>query len=103
MNMAHLAFRLTAVTLVAVLAFGLATPARAEALEPLTLVALASLAVVGVIIVVYLVVANMAGSRRSEHAGARHVVCVESDSDARTCWTLPEAAAPSLTSDLLQS
>jgi hypothetical protein len=86
-------FRLLALTLVAVLALTLAVPARAEALEPLTIVAIASLAVIGVIVIVYLIVANVEGSRRGAESEPRYVACAESDTEARACWAVPEASA----------
>jgi hypothetical protein len=91
--------RLLAVIVVVVLAITLAAPARAEALEPLALVGLATLAMVGIIIIVYLVVANVATSRGEIES--RYVACVETDTEAPTCWTLPQGTA--LTSDVPQS
>ena len=88
----HSGFGLLALTLVVVLTLTLAAPARAEALEPLTLVALASLAVVGVIIIVYLIIANVEHSRSSAESEPRYVACVESDTEPRTCWAVPEVS-----------
>ncbi len=79
-----------ALALIVVLAVTLAVPRQAEALEPLTIVAIASLAVLGLIIVVYLVIANVSGSRR-QAGEPRYVTCVESDSESRNCWAVPEA------------
>jgi hypothetical protein len=86
----HSGFRLLALTLVAVLTLTLAAPAPAEALEPLTIVAIAGLAVVAVIIIVYLVVANAAPSRGNVESEPRYMACVESDTEARACWAVPE-------------
>lgn len=83
-----------AVTLIVVLAVTLALPRRAEALEPLTIVAIAGLVLVGVIVVIYLVVANVSGSRRAAAGEPRYMACVESDSEPRNCWALPEAPTP---------
>lgn len=83
-----------AVALVVVLAITLALPRQAEALEPLTIVAIASLVLVGVIVVIYLVVANISGSRRAAAGEPRYVACVESDSEPRNCWVLHEAPTP---------
>ena len=85
-------FRLLALTLVAVLTLTLAAPAPAEALEPLTIVAIAGLAVVAVIIIVYLVVANATPSRDTVESEPRYMACVESDTEARVCWAVPEQA-----------
>jgi len=97
----HSGFRLLALTLVAVLTLTLAAPARAEALEPLTIVAIAGLAVVVVIIVVYLIVANSAPSRGAVESEPRYLACVESDTEARTCWAVPEVSAGSAVSGLV--
>lgn len=106
MRITHSGFRLLAFTLVAVLTLTLAAPARVDALEPLTMVAIASLVVVAVIIVVYLIVANVADKKRGAATGEpRYVACVESDAEPRTCWALPEpppSALTALTADTLQ-
>lgn len=94
MSITHPGFRLLVFTLVAVLALTLAAPARAEALELLTILTIASLAIVGVILIVYLVIANVAGSRGAAERAPRYVACVESDSEPRACWALPEAPTP---------
>jgi len=83
------------VVLLIALALSLATPGRAEAIEPLTIITIASLAAVAVIIVVYLVVANMHESEQnSSGAAARYVACVESDLEPRACWAVPSAPDP---------
>ncbi len=79
-----------ALALIVVLAVTLAVPRQVEALEPLTIVAIASLAVLGLIIVVYLVIANASGSHR-QAGEPRYVTCVESDLESRNCWAVPEA------------
>jgi hypothetical protein len=84
--------RLVAVTLVMVLALTLAIPRQAEALEPLTIVAIAGVAVLVVIVVIYLIVANASDSHRAAAGEPRYVACVESDSEPRNCWVLPEGA-----------
>ncbi|PYO58773.1 MAG: hypothetical protein DMD83_02240, partial [Candidatus Rokuibacteriota bacterium] len=100
MSVSHPSFRLLAFTLVMVLALTLAAPARAEALEPLTIIAIVGLVAVGVIIIVYLIVANVAGSRRTAKGEARYVTCVESDTGSRSCWAVPDAPAPTLPADI---
>ena len=102
MNITHSGFRLLAFTVVAVLALTLVAPARADALEPLVMVAIASLAVVGVIIIVYLIVANMADSRGTATSELRYVACVESDAEPRACWALPEPPPPAPAADIHQ-
>ena len=103
MSVSHPSFRLLAFTLVMVLALTLAAPARAEALEPLTIIAIVGLVAVGVIIIVYLIVANVAGSRRTAKGEARYVTCVESDTGSRSCWAVPDAPAPTLPADIPQA
>ena len=93
-RVSHPGFRLLAFTLVAVLAFTLTAPARAEALEPFTIIAIVGLVAVGVIIIVFLIVANVAGSRGAASSEPRYVTCVESDTGSRTCWALPDAPTP---------
>jgi hypothetical protein len=59
-------FRMLAVVLVTVLLIVAATPARAEAIEALTLVAIGTLVLAGILIIAYLVVANVEGERRAD-------------------------------------
>jgi hypothetical protein len=79
-----------AAALVVVLAVGLAAPARAEA-DVLTTLAIASLVVAGVVIIVYLIVANVKGSRMQAGEAPAMVACVESDASPRACWAVPGA------------
>ena len=91
--------RLVATALVVVLAVGLAAPARAEA-DILTTLAIVSLVVAGVIIVVYLIVANVKGSKMQAEEAPAMVACIESDASPRTCWPMagpvPAAAVPQI-------
>ena len=103
MSVGHPSFRLLAFTLVVVLALTLAAPARAEALEPFTIIAIVGLVAVGVIIIVYLVIANVSGSRRAAKSAARYMTCVESDTGPRSCWAVPDAPAPTLPADIPQA
>lgn len=65
--MSHSAhFRTLALMLAVVLLLVAATPAKAEALEPLTIVALATLVAAGILLIAYLVVANVEGERRAD-------------------------------------
>ena len=59
-------FRTLALVLAIVILAVTATPARAEALEPLTIIALASLVVGGIILIAFLIIANVEGERRAE-------------------------------------
>lgn len=81
--MAYPLLRSVAVVLVVVCAITFATPARAEA-EVLTAIAIASLVVVGVILVVYLIIANVAGDRSAAAERAVWVACA-----GETCRPLP--------------
>jgi hypothetical protein len=93
MSIHHPAFRMIA--LVLVLAFGLtlATPAKADAFDVLTAIAIGTLVVAGIILVVYLIVANVHGSKMSEADTPLLVACAESDAAPRACWPLPSSAA----------
>lgn len=84
--------RLVATALVVVLAVGLAAPARAEA-DVLTTLAIVSLVVAGVIIVVYLIVANVKGSKMQAEEAPVMVACVESDASPRSCWPMADPGA----------
>jgi hypothetical protein len=101
MNLTHPSVRLLAVILVAVLVFTLATPARAEALEPLTILAIAGLAVVVVVIIAYLIIANVGDSRRAGPQ-LRYMACAESEAAAPTCWSVSDAAALTPTAEVPQ-
>jgi len=86
-----------AVVLIVTLAIGFATPGRAEAIEPLTIVAIAGIAVIVVVVVVYLIIANMHESQRKSVQGEpRYLACVESDVAPRDCWAIPDPSAAAL-------
>ena len=91
--------RLVATALVVVLAVGLAAPARAEA-DILTTLTIVSLVVTGVVIVVYLIVANVKGSKMQAEEAPALVACIESDANPRNCWPMagpvPAAAVPQI-------
>jgi hypothetical protein len=92
MDITRPGFRVLAVVLLVTLVVGLATPGRAEALEPFTILAIAGVAVVVVVIVVYLIVANMHDSQQRAQA-AQYMACVESDAEPRACWAVPSPSA----------
>ena len=56
-------FRLIAVVLATVLLVIAATPAKAEAVEPLVMIAIVGLVVVGIVLIAFLVIANIEGKR----------------------------------------
>ena len=91
--------RLVATALVVVLAVGLAAPARAEA-DILTTLAIVSLVVAGVIIVVYLIVANVKGSKMQAEEVRALVACIGSVVGPGNCWPIagrvPAAAVPQI-------
>jgi hypothetical protein len=95
------AFRLIAAVLVLALALTLATPAPADAFDVLTAVAIGTLVVAGVILVVYLIVANVHGSKMAAVDPPVLVACAESDTAPRACWPLPQSAV-SLTFETVQ-
>ena len=86
------AFRLIAVVIVLALALTLAIPAPADAFDVLTAVAIGTLVVAGVILVVYLIVANVHGSKMSSLDPPVLVACAESETAPRACWPLPPGA-----------
>lgn len=59
-------YRFIALVLATVLLVVAATPAKAEALEPLTMVAIAGLAVAGIVLIAYLIIANIEGKKFAE-------------------------------------
>ena len=61
-----MSFRALALVLAVVLLVTFATPARAEAMEPMTILAIAGAALIVIVLVVYLVVANVEGPRMSQ-------------------------------------
>lgn len=71
-------YRTIALVLVLVMLITAATPARAEAIEPLTILAIASAAVVVIILVTFLIVANMSDRRMAEVPDDRPVAVVTS-------------------------
>jgi hypothetical protein len=72
-------FRMLALVLATVMLLIAATPAKAEALEPLTIVAIAGLVVAGIVLVAYLIIANTEGERRADEGAGE---------DARVVWVV---------------
>ena len=86
-RMAHTTpFRLIALVLATVLLVVAAMPAKAEAIEPLTIVAIAGLAVAGIVLIAYLVVANVAGRKRADTGRVVWMACMGDE-----CATVPAA------------
>jgi hypothetical protein len=95
MNTMNRAFRLLSLVLIATLIIGLATPGRAEAIEPLTIVAIAGAAVLVVAVVIFLVIANMHDSQKKSVQGElRYLACVDSDVTPGNCWVISERPGP---------
>jgi len=91
MNTVNRAFRLLSLVMIATLIIGFATPGRAEAIEPLTIVAIAGAAVLVVVVIVYLVIANMhEAQKKSAHGETRYLACVDSDLTPGNCWGVSE-------------
>jgi hypothetical protein len=63
-----MSFRVLALALVVVLLVTFATPAKAEAIEPLTILAIVGAALIVVVLIVYLVVANVEGDKMRSQA-----------------------------------
>jgi hypothetical protein len=90
--MVHMpSFRLVALLLVVVLLLVAGTPARVEAIEPLTLVAIAGLAVAGIVLIAYLIIANVEGGRSASEGRTVWVACAAAD-----CVPVPAATAAAL-------
>jgi hypothetical protein len=81
--------RLLALVLVVVLVATLATPAKAEAIDPFTALAIAGVAVIVLVLVAYLVVANTSGGKRVEHRQPVWLAC-----SSEQCVTFPSLEAP---------
>jgi len=95
-GMSHsVGFRTIALVLVAVLMVIVATPARSEAMEPTTILAIASLATGGLVLIAYLIVANMHDSDKGAQTGAvartGRVVWMSCDGDE--CNEVPAGVA----------
>jgi succinate-acetate transporter protein len=61
-----MSFRVLALALAVVLLVTFATPAKAEAIEPFTILAIAGAAIIVIVLIVYLVVANVENPKMSE-------------------------------------
>jgi hypothetical protein len=81
-------FRAAALLLVAVLLIVAATPGKAEAIDALTIVAIAGLALAGIILIAYLVVANVEGGKSADRGQVIWVACAGDE-----CTPVPTAAA----------
>ena len=91
MNNMNRAFRLLSLVLIVTLIIGFATPGRAEAIEPLTILAIAGAAVLVIGIIVFLVIANMNESKQKSVQGEpRHLACIDSDVSPGNCWAISE-------------
>ena len=88
--------RLIAVMLVVVLVMTFSAPARAEAIHPMTWVAIAGAAVLVIIIIAYIIVASSKGPRmpHAQNDGPRPVMvaCTETEGQPRTCWAVDRPA-----------
>jgi amino acid transporter len=81
-------FRLLALMLAVVLVVTFATPAKAEAFDVLTGLAIAGAVVIVLVLVAYLVIANVEGDKRVEQRQEVWLACA-----AERCVTLPGAPA----------
>lgn len=91
--------RLLAVVLVVVLMATVIAPARAEAVDPMTAIAIAGAAVCVVILIVFLVIANTKGKSLDETGMDDQrqpvmVACVETDGQPRNCWAVDRPNEP---------
>ncbi len=94
LGMAHTTpFRLVALLLAAVLLVVAGTPARAEAIEALTIVAIVGLAAAALVLIAYLVIANVEGDKSASDEGrVVWVACAAADG----CVTIPAETAAAL-------
>jgi uncharacterized membrane protein len=93
------AMRLLAVVLVVVLLATVSAPARAEAIDPMTAIAIAGAAVCVVILIVFLVIANTKGPKMDETGMDDQrqpvmVACVEAEGQPRNCWAVDRPNEP---------
>ncbi len=99
-GMAHTTpFRLVALLLAAVLLVVAGTPAKAEAMDVLTIVAIAGLAVAGLILIAFLVIANVEGGKVSGEGRVVWVACAAADG----CATIPAETAAALVQPVLDA
>lgn len=82
-------YRVLALVLTLVLVVTLATPAKAEAFDVLTGLAIAGAAVIVIVLIAYLVIANTQGDKRVERGGEVWLACA-----AEGCVTIPPATTP---------
>ena len=81
--------RLVCAVLVVALAVTLVAPSRADAMDPLTIIAIASAAAAVLVLVIYLVVANTADKQmKSDAPEGRWMACTESEPGSRVCWPI---------------
>jgi hypothetical protein len=70
-------FRLIAIVLIVTLVVMIATPEKADAMDPLTIMAIAGAAAIVVVIILFLVIANKEGGRASN--GPIYIACTGDD------------------------
>jgi len=92
-------FRLVALLLAAVLLVVAGTPGKAEAIDALTIVAIAGLVVAGIVLIAYLVVANVEGGRAGGDSRVVWVACAAADG----CATIPAEPAAALVQPVLDA
>jgi hypothetical protein len=71
-------FRLIAFVLILALTVMVATPEKADALEPLTIIAIAGAAVIVIVLIAFLVLANVEGPKRADD-GPIYLACNGAD------------------------
>ena len=81
-------FRAIALVLVSVLLVFAATPAPADAMDALTIIAIAGLALADIVLIAYLVVANIEGDKVADGGRVVWMACAGDD-----CTTGPTAEA----------
>jgi hypothetical protein len=92
-------FRVIALLLAAVLMVVVGTPAKAEALDALTIVAIAGLVVAGIVLIAYLVIANVEGDKASNEGRVVWVACAAADG----CASIPAETAAALMAPVVET
>jgi len=91
--------RLVALVLAAVLLVVAGTPAKAEAVDALTIVAIAGLAVAALVLIAYLVIANVEGDSSASEGRVVWVACAAADG----CATISAETAAAMIQPVLDA
>jgi hypothetical protein len=90
-------FRVIALLLAAVLMVVVGAPAKAEAMDALTIIAIAGLAVAGIVLIAYLIIANVEGDKVANEGRVVWVACADADG----CVSIPAETAAAMMSPVV--